>query len=103
LTARSSDPPIIKSLRFRGHEFLTKVDDEDFPMPNQLWRLSHIKFTVTQLKEMLAEVWGIPLDQFEIKISDKMDPDTEYRLPKSSTLQWPEQGIPPDKHGKTEE
>ena len=102
LRAKSSDPPVIKSLKFRGHELLTEVD-EDFHVAGQLWRLGFIKVTVTQLKEMLAEAWGIPLEQFEIKLSDSMDPDTEYRLPKGFSLRWPEQGIPPGKHAKTEQ
>jgi len=90
-----------RSVKFKGHELLTETD-EDFNVSVELWKLEYIKFTVKRLKEILAEAWGIPLDQFEIKFSDKMDPDTEYLLPKGFTLLWPEQGIAPERRAKVE-
>ena len=52
-----------------------------------------MKFTVRQLKEMVAEAWSVPLEQLEVTSSQRMEPDTKYRLPKGFSLTWPEQGI----------
>jgi hypothetical protein len=92
LTVKLSDPPEVKSLKHKGRELLTKVDDEgDFPYRSwKLWKLAVMKFTVKQLKEMLAESWSIPLEQLDVKSSQKMDLDTEYRLPKGFSLRWAE-------------
>jgi hypothetical protein len=94
LTVKLSDPPEVKSLKHKGQELLTRVNDEtDFPHRAwKLWKLAVRKFTVKQLKEMLAESWNIPLEQLEVNSSQKMDPDAEYRLPKGFSVRWPEQG-----------
>ncbi len=94
LTAKLSDPPEVKSFKFKGRELLTKVDDEsDFHYAaSKLWKLAHMKFTLDQLKEILAESWSIPPEQLEVSSSQKMDPDMQYRLPKACSLRWPERG-----------
>jgi hypothetical protein len=92
LTMKLSDPPEVKSLKHKGRELLTRIDDDaDFPHRTwKLWKLAVTKFTVEQLKEMLAESWGIPLEQLDVNSSQKMDSDAEYRLPKGFNLRWPE-------------
>jgi hypothetical protein len=92
LTVKLSDPPEIKSVKFKGEELLKRVDDDaDFPYRGwKLWKLGHMKFTVKQLKEMLSEAWSVPPAQLELKSSQKMDADTQYRLPKGFCLGWPE-------------
>ena len=95
LTVKRSDPPELKSLKFKGQELLTRVNDEaDLPHRAwKLWKLGHMNFTVRQLKEMVAEAWSVPLEQLEVNSSQKMEPDTKYRLPKGFSLSWPERGI----------
>jgi hypothetical protein len=93
LTVKSSDPPLVKSLTLKGQELLIRVKDEH-NFHNYLWKLSFVKFTIRQLKEQLAEAWSIPLEQLEINSSQKIDPDTEYRIPKGFSVRWPERGIP---------
>ncbi len=96
LTAKLSDPPEVKSFKFKGQDLLTKVDDEAAFHSGawKLWKLAHVKFTVKQLKETLAEAWSIPLEQLEISSSQKMDADVQYRLPQGFSLRWPERGAP---------
>jgi hypothetical protein len=96
LTAKLSDPPEVKSFKFKGQDLLTKVDDEAAFDSGawKLWKLAHVKFTVKQLKETLAEAWSIPLEQLEVSSSQKMDADVQYRLPQGFNLRWPERGTP---------
>jgi hypothetical protein len=92
LTTKSADPPVINSLKYRGRELLTKVNEKyDFPL--RTWKLSYMKFTLTQLKAMLTEAWSIPPDQLKVNCSGALDLDIEYRLPKGVSLRWPEEGI----------
>jgi hypothetical protein len=94
LSVKLSDPPEVKSVKFKGTELLKRVD-EDADLPRhawKLWKLAHVKFTVKQLKEMVAEAWSVPVGQLEIKSPQKMEPHTQYRLPKGFSLVWPEQG-----------
>jgi len=97
LTAKLSDPPEVKSFKFKGQDLLARVDDESGFHSGawKLWKLAHVKFTVKQLKEMLAEAWSIPLEQLEVSSSQKMDPDAQYRLPRGFSLRWPERGTTP--------
>ncbi len=95
-TFKLSDPPELRSLKHEGRELLTKVEDELEFSPGTLWKLALKKFTVIQLKETIAKSWGIPLNQLEINASQKMDPDTEYRLPKGFNIRWPKP-TPPKK------
>jgi hypothetical protein len=94
LSAKLSDPPELKSFKFKGHNLLTKVADEfDFHYgASKLWKLALMKFTVKQLKEVLAESWSIPIEQLAVSSSQRMNPNTQYRLPKGLNLKWPERG-----------
>jgi TIR domain len=94
LFVKLSDPPELKSVKFKGTELLKRID-EDADLTRhawKLWKLGHTKFTVKQFKELLCEAWSIPPEQLDIKFSHKMDSDTHYRLPKGFSLAWPEQG-----------
>ena len=93
-TVRLSDPPEPKSVKFKGTELLKRIDeDADFSRHGfKVWKLTHIKFTMKQMKEIIGEAWNIPLDQLRVTTSRKMDAGTHYRLPKGFTLRWPEQG-----------
>ena len=95
LTAKLTDPPTVKSLKFGEKQLLVKVDDlADLSSQGQLWKLSLMNFTVKQLEEMLAEAWSIPPKQLHIRCSPKLDPDTEYKLAKDLGIRWPEQALP---------
>jgi len=85
--------PVVKSLTFRGQELLTKIDDHDFDFPHRTWKLSHVNFTITQLKEILGEALAIPRERLEVNLSPEMDQNAEYRLPKGFNLRWPKDGI----------
>jgi hypothetical protein len=89
VTLKLSDPPLIKSLKFREQELLVAIDD-GADIPIRTWKLSHINFTVHQLKAMLAEVWWIPTGQLELHTSQQAEPDMEYRFPKGHYVRWPE-------------
>jgi hypothetical protein len=93
-TVRLSDPPEVKSVKFKGTELLKRIDeDADLPRHGwKLWKLGHVQFTVRQFKEILAEAWSVPIEQLEVNVSRKMDLDTKYRLPKGYSVTWPEQG-----------
>lgn len=91
LTTNLSDPPEVKAFKFKGRNLLTRVDDVSDFQP-RMWKLAIMKFTVEQLREMLAESWSIPLEQLEISSSQKLDPKTKYRLPNEFNIKWPERG-----------
>ncbi len=93
MTVKRSDPPLVRSLKLRGHELLTKSDEED-DFPSDAWKLSFVKFTTERLKARLAEKWNIPPEQLKITCDQKISSDTEYRLPKGGSITWPEEGIP---------
>lgn len=92
MSAKSSDPPTVASLKCGSEELLLKLEDEaDFALPT--WKLAYTKFTVSKLKEILTEAWGIPPEQLEITVSKAAtNPNMEYRLPEGFNLQWPERG-----------
>jgi hypothetical protein len=94
LTAKLSDPPEVKSFKFKGRDLLARVDNvSDFHYgASKLWKLALMKFTVKQLKEVLAESWSIPTEQIEVSSSQKMDPNMQYRLPRGLNFRWPERG-----------
>lgn len=92
MTVRESDPPLVKSLKLRGYELLTKSDEEE-DFSSDVWKLSFVKFTTERLKAKLAEAWSIPLEQLKITCDQKMGSGTEYRLPKGGSITWPEEGI----------
>jgi hypothetical protein len=88
VTLELSDPPLIKSLKFRDHELLVAIDD-GADIPIRTWKLSHINFTVQQLKASLAEAWSIPPEQLELHNSQHLEPGMEYRFPNGHYLVWP--------------
>jgi hypothetical protein len=91
LIVKKSDPPLVKSLTLNGRELLSREDKAEEWLSNRVWKLSHISFTVNHLKASLADAWSVPLLQLEINCRQKIDAETEYRLPKGVFIKWPKQ------------
>ena len=89
LSVRNSAPPTIKSLTLKGLNLLKKNEEADEGF-NRAWKLSFVSFTGEELKEKLADAWRIPIDRITIKCSQKIEPETEYRLSKGTSILWPD-------------
>ncbi len=92
LTVAKSDPLLVKSARFRGHNLLVNEGDTD-DFLGQL-TIAPKKFTLEQLKDRLHEKWSIPLDQIEFSSGNSLDPRAEYRFPEHHVISWPKEGLP---------
>jgi hypothetical protein len=89
LSVRNSAPPAIKSLTLNGLNLLKKDEEADESF-NRAWKLSFVNFTIEELKERLADAWSIPVDRITIRCSQVIEPESEYRLPKGTSIRWPE-------------
>lgn len=85
LRVKKSAPPLVKSLTLNGIELLSK---DDYPEDSRLWKLSFVSFTIEGLKEWLADAWSIPINQIIINCTQKIETDSEYRLPKGASICW---------------
>lgn len=92
VAVQKSDPPMIESVSVDGNELLVNVDDDDWS-PGFVWKLSLGKFTLKRLGQRLAEAWSIPSEQLKISCGQKVAGNTEFRLPKSYCIRWPENGV----------
>jgi len=86
LRVKKSAPPLVKSLFLNGLDLLSKDDD---PEDSRLWKLSFVSFTIEELKDWLADAWSIPKNQVSINCNQKIETDSDYRLPKGVSIRWP--------------
>jgi TIR domain len=88
LSVKKTAPPLVKSLKLNGREFLREDDDsEDYH--TRVWKLSFVTFTMADLKARLCDAWSIPPEQLQVVCTPKMNAKTEYRLPKGFSIRWP--------------
>jgi hypothetical protein len=88
LTIRRTDPPAVRTLKVADRNLLTTDPDEE-DLSGRIWRLSYQNFTVKELRQQLAEEWGIPVEQLTMKCSPALDPKVKLRLPEGSSVVWP--------------
>ena len=86
LRVKKSAPPLVKTLILNGLDLLSKDDDSE---DSRLWKLSFVSFTIEELKDWLADAWSIPTNQVTINCNQKIEPDSDYRLPKGVSIRWP--------------
>lgn len=88
ITLRKTDPPTIESIKNNGKELLFEPTDSDDAY-RKLWKLSLRKFTIDDLREELSNAWYIPLSQLVITCNNKVNGDTEFKLPHGKSIKPP--------------
>lgn len=79
LSIRKSDPPTVRALKVHGKDLLT-TDSDERDLDRRLWRLSFQSFTAKELRQQLADEWGVPIEQLEIKCSPTFDAKAKLRI-----------------------
>ncbi|MBK5965654.1 TIR domain-containing protein [Thiocystis minor] len=88
LSISKADPSTLRTLKVNDRDLLTTNSDDENLDPH-LWRLSLQNFTLSKLRQLLSNSWGLPPGQLQIKCLLDIDVMAKIRLPPGASIVRP--------------